>query len=78
MADILEKMIIDKYCIKSYSVRSSYSVSLTHLPLDKMAAISQTIFSDACVLINEKFCILVKISRKFVPKGTIDNNPALV
>ena len=27
---------------------------------------------------NEKFDILIKISLKFVPKGLIDNNPALV
>ena len=26
---------------------------------------------------NEKFCILIKISLKFSPKGPIDNNPAL-
>ena len=26
----------------------------------------------------EKFCILIKISIKFVPNGPIDNNPALV
>ena len=25
---------------------------------------------------NEKFCILIKISLKFVPKGPIHNNPA--
>ena len=25
-----------------------------------------------------KFCILIKISLKFVPKGPTDNNPALV
>ena len=31
-----------------------------------------------CILINEKFCILIKISPKLVPKGPIDNNPALV
>ena len=30
------------------------------------------------VFMNEKFCILIKISLKFVPKGPIDNNPALV
>ena len=29
-------------------------------------------------LVDEKFLILIKISPKFVPKGTIDNNPALV
>ena len=27
---------------------------------------------------NEKFCILIKISLKFVPRGQIDNNKALV
>ena len=48
----------------------------THLSLDKMAAISQ-IFSDAFSLMK-KLYILIKISLKFVAKGTIDNNPALV
>ena len=28
------------------------------------------------IFVNEKFCILIKISLKFVPKGSIDNNPA--
>ena len=27
---------------------------------------------------NEKFCILIQISLKFVPKGLIDNKTALV
>ena len=31
-----------------------------------------------CIFLNEKFCILIKISLKFVPKGPIDNNQALV
>ena len=31
-----------------------------------------------CIFVNEKFCILIKISLKFVPKGPIDNNLALV
>ena len=31
-----------------------------------------------CIFVNEKFCILIKISPKFVAKGPIDNNPALV
>ena len=31
-----------------------------------------------CNFVNEKFCILIKISLKFVPKVRIDNNPALV
>ena len=31
-----------------------------------------------CIFMNEKFCILIEISLKFVPKSPIDNNPALV
>ena len=31
-----------------------------------------------CIFVNEKFCILIKFSLKFVPKGPIDNIPALV
>ena len=31
-----------------------------------------------CIFVNEKFCILIEISLKFVSKGPIDNNPALV
>ena len=31
-----------------------------------------------CIFVYEKFCILIKISLKFVLKGPIDNNPALV
>ena len=50
---------------------------LTHHPLDKIAAVSQTIFSDAFSWVKKK-CILIKISLKFIPKGPIDNNPALV
>ena len=42
-----------------------------------MASISQTIVSEA-FFVNEKISILIKISQKFVPKGPIDNNPALV
>ena len=30
------------------------------------------------IFVNEKFCILIEISLKFVPKGLIDNKPALV
>ena len=31
-----------------------------------------------CISVNEKFCILIKISLRFVPKIPIDNKPALV
>ena len=50
---------------------------LTHLPL---AGHSGSYFADdifSCIFVNEKNCILIKISLKFVPKGPIDNNPAL-
>ena len=30
------------------------------------------------IFVNEKYGILINISLKFVPKGPIDNNPALV
>ena len=31
-----------------------------------------------CIFPNEKYCILIKMSLKFVPKGPIDNDPALL
>ena len=39
-----------------------------------MAAILQTIFSEAFSGMK-RFCIFIKISFKFVPKGLINNNP---
>ena len=51
-----------------------------------MAAIFQTTFSDAfswmkmyeCIFLNENVRISINISIKFVPKGSINNIPALV
>ena len=51
---------------------------LTHLPLDKMTAISFANDILRYIFANEKFCILIKISLKFVPESPINNNPALV
>ena len=31
-----------------------------------------------CIFVIEKFCILIQISLKFVPKGPINNKSALV
>ena len=66
----------------------SFKYNLIHLPLNKMAAISQDNLSVKwqpscwdifrCIFLNEKFCILIESSLKFVPKGPIDNIPALV
>ena len=58
-----------------------FGISSTHLPLDKMAGQNGRHFADdifRCVPLNKKYCILIKISLKFVLKGLIDNNPALV
>ena len=53
------------------------NVFLTHLPLDKIAAIlADHIFN--CIFLNENNRILIKISLKFVLKCPISNIPALV
>ena len=31
-----------------------------------------------CIFVNEMFCILIKISRKFAPKSPVGNYPALI
>ena len=31
-----------------------------------------------CIFVNEKFCIFIEISLKFIPKDSIINKPALV
>ena len=49
---------------------------LVHLPLDKMAAILQMMFWNT--FSSMKRCVSIQMSLKFVPKGPIDNNPALV
>ena len=52
-------------------------MALTQLSLDTMATISQMIFSDD-FLVNEEVFSSIKTPQKFVPKGPIYNNPALV
>ena len=48
---------------------------LTHLPLDKMTTnLTDDIFK--CIFMNEKFCISIRISLKFVPWDPIENRPA--
>ena len=50
---------------------------LTHLPLDKMAAIlADDIFK--CIFLNENDRIAIQISLKFAPDSPIDNNPPLI
>ena len=50
--------------------------ALTHLPLDKKAAVlGGDIFK--CIFLNGNDRIQIQISLKFIPRGTIDNKPAL-
>ena len=54
-----------------------FCLALTHLPLDKMAAIlADDIFK--CIFLNENDRISIQISLKFVPKSSINNKPVLV
>ena len=56
---------------------NSAAMTLTHLPLDKMTNnLADDIFN--CIFFNENAWILNKISLRFVPKGPINNIPALV
>ena len=60
-------------CYKSYLIQ----IMLTHLPLDKMAAIlADDNFKG--IFFNENYSIPIRISLKFVPRSAIDNKPALV
>ena len=43
-----------------------------------MAAISKADNIFKRIFVNEKFCTLIRISLRFVPKGPIDNESALV
>ena len=57
-------------------------IYLSHPSLDSSAPGQNChLFADdifRCIFVNEKFRILIKISLKFIAKGQIDNNPALV
>ena len=62
----------DKYAV----VNCSYESMNSSPPGQNGRHFADNIFRS--IFINEKFCILIKISLKFVPKGPIGNNPALV
>ena len=67
------------WCFFDFSGRlliSEFEI-LTHLPLDKMAAIlADYIFK--CIFLYENDRIPIQISLKLVPKSQIDNKPALL
>ena len=75
MAYILQGSALKLY--NFWSPEVLHALQLTHLPLDKMAAIlPDDIFK--CISLNENDIIPIQISLKFVPKSPIDNKPALV
>ena len=46
--------------------KSKKAITLTHLPMENMEAILQTIFLD--IFMNEKYCIFIKTSLKLFLK----------
>ena len=55
-------------------VRECHYTGSSH-PVRNRSHFADDIFK--CIFVNEKFRILIKISLRFVPRGPIDNNPAL-
>ena len=51
---------------------------LNNLPLDTQNGCHYADDTFRCISLNEKICILITISLRFIPKGPIDNKPALV
>ena len=66
-------------CIYIYTFNHPWYQILTHLPLDKMAAILRH-DNFKCIFFNENdsIPIPIRISLTFLPKRPIDNKPALV
>ena len=62
--------------LMTQGARTLAAMVLTHWGRDKRDAISDDIFKR--IFLNESILILIKISLKFVPKGPINNIPALV
>ena len=54
-----------------------YMADFNSSPPDKMTVISQMTFSDAFSW-KKSFVFWSKFHKSFVPKGPIDNNPALI
>ena len=82
----LDVPLVDKLCclIKMILIRSEFIMRrpnrVKHTTQPSLGQNGRRFADDifSCIFMNEKFCILVRISLKFVPKGPIDNNPVLV
>ena len=59
------------------TVISHATTSLTKCVTHSLSIPNQILLNSS-PFFNEKFCILIQISLKFVPKGPIDNKAALV
>ena len=58
----------------TYKMAHVLNVLYSYLPAQNGRHFADDIFKY--IFMNEKFCILIRISLKFVPKGSIDNNKA--
>ena len=65
-----------QYNINHVYIHKDYKVINSTPPGQDGCHFADNIFR--CILVNEKLCIFIKISLKFIPKGSIDSNPALV
>ena len=76
MAEVVETPPHDRqnevHCISSLNTRSVYSLR----PRQNGRLFADDTFIH--IFLNENIRISIKISLKFVPKGLINNNPALV
>ena len=72
-----DNLIYWQVFMRRYSASMSQLHSLNSpLPTQNSRHFADDIFR--CMFVNGMFCILLEISLTFVPKGQIDNNPALV
>ena len=65
-----------QYKIYHVYIYKDYKVINTSPPGQDGCHFADDIFS--CIFVNGKFCIFIKISLRFILKGPIDSNPALV
>ena len=70
------KSIIDIYLIQWWSTLLTHICINLSPPGQDGCHFADDIFR--CIFMNETFCILIKISLEFVPKGPINNNPSQV
>ena len=64
------------YVLQNISTSAPIRLNLNSSPGQNGHQFADDIFK--CIFMNDKFCILIPVSLKFVPKSPIDNNPTLV